>query len=142
MCFIVDRSYGELHDAFIYSYVSNEASVSHQDLNVFYRMNAYGMKQLNISVLVVFIYYLVDSYVTKIDLDITLWVLLLLTPVAVLLCSFYYDTILFNRSWPLFIFSFISGVIGNMQYQTLFPVLTRYMETYTIISRNAGDIAR
>ena len=94
------------------------------------------------SVIVVFIYFLVDSYAVKVDLDITLWILLLLTPTACLLCAFYYDTFVYNRSWPLFIFSFIAGIIGNMQYQTLFPVLTRYMETYTIISRNAGDIAR
>ena len=92
--------------------------------------------------LVVFAYFLVDSYLVKVDLNITLWILLLLTATSTLLCSFYYDTILFGRSWPLFIFSFIAGVIGNMQYQTLFPVLTGYMETYTIISRNAGNIAR
>ena len=92
--------------------------------------------------MVVFIYYLVDSYLVKIDLDMSLWLLLLMTPIVCLLCSFYYDTILSQRSWPLLIFAFFSGLIGNMQYQTLFPVLTRYVETYTIISRNAGDIVR
>jgi hypothetical protein len=43
-------------------------------------------------------------------------------------------------SWPLLIFAFMAGFVGNMQYQSVFPFLTRYCELYTIAARSASDI--
>ena len=92
------------------------------------------------SVVVVFLFYLYDLYVCRLDLDVSVSITLLLVPTLCILCSYYVEETIDGRSWPLLIFAFLSGVIGNIQYQTMFPLLTRYVEKYTIISRSAGDI--
>ena len=92
------------------------------------------------STVVVWMFYLYDLYICRLDLDVSVTMTLVAVPMLCLIASFYVERTIDGRSWPLLILAFLSGVVGTFQYQTLFPLLTRYLEEYTIISRSAGDI--
>jgi len=95
---------------------------------------------LNLVAVLVFVYYLIDKYLVAIAIDANLLTMLFLAPIATVTVAFTYEYSFGGISWPLLICSFLTGVLGWMQYQGAYPVLTRYDEKYTIAARSAVDI--
>ena len=87
-----------------------------------------------------FCFYLLDGYIFNFNIDILTIFMLFITPISVIVCAFTYSIDIEGISWPLYIFSVIAAMIGNMSSQTVYPFLTRYKEQYNIVARSASDI--
>jgi len=87
-----------------------------------------------------FCFYLLDGYIFNFNIDILTIFMLFITPISVIVCAFTYSIDIEGISWPLYIFSVLAAMIGNMSSQTVYPFLTRYKEQYNIVARSSSGI--
>lgn len=102
-------------------------------------LNAWLSISGNFATTFIFAYYAIDKII-KISVDLNAIAMSALAPTTVIIAAFTYGIAIDKVSWPLLICTAVGAIIGWMQYQGAYPVLTRYNETYTIAARSASNI--
>lgn len=95
----------------------------------------------NSGLLLAFLYYLYNRYVQVIANEVAIPLLILIIAISTITCAFMYDITFDGCSFVLYIFMFISGCVGNLMYQILYPFLVKYQAEYMIAARAGNDFA-
>lgn len=90
----------------------------------------------NLSVPVVYFFYLLDHYFCSFSIDRSLIAMMAITSTTAISLAFHYSISVNNISWALLIGSFVSGVIGYLGFQITYPVLARFEEKYAMAARS------
>ena len=81
----------------------------------------------NAASLIVLLYFILDMFIFYFDIDIVTIIMLFVAPICIIICSFVYSISVDGISWPLYVFSLVAGMIGDLtpDLTQLNPNLTR-----------------
>ena len=94
---------------------------------------------MNAGLVIALFYYLTNKYLVSISHEAAIVFLMAFITITTFLAAFNYSGVADGISLNLYIFAFLSGVVGNLMYQTLYPFLMKYERTYMIAARAGSD---